>query len=101
MLFRSYLKKFSLDRLKIDQSFVRNLKPGTDDAAIVGCAIDLAAAFSLGCIAEGIESAEVAALLKSMGCEEGQGYHYGMPMPAPEFERRFLAAGKNAATAAA
>ena len=87
--------------MKIDQSFVRNLKPGTDDAAIVGCAIDLAAAFSLGCIAEGIESAEVAALLKSMGCEEGQGYHYGMPMPAPEFERRFLAAGKNAATAAA
>ena len=97
----TYLKKFSLDRLKIDQSFVRNLKPGTDDAAIVGCAIDLAAAFSLGCIAEGIESAEVAALLKSMGCEEGQGYHYGMPMPAPEFERRFLAAGKKAATAAA
>ncbi|MEW6450580.1 MAG: EAL domain-containing protein [Pseudomonadota bacterium] len=96
----TYLKKFSLDRLKIDQSFVKNLKPGTDDAAIVGCALELAGAFRLGSIAEGIESAEVAALLRSMGCEEGQGYHYGAPMAASEFEQRFLA-GKPAATAAA
>jgi diguanylate cyclase (GGDEF)-like protein/PAS domain S-box-containing protein len=96
----TYLKRFSLDRLKIDQSFVRNLKPDTEDAAIVRCAIDLAGAFRLGSIAEGVESAEVANLLRSMGCTEGQGYHYGAPMAASEFGRRFLGP-KPAAIAAA
>lgn len=86
----TYLKKFSLDGLKIDQSFVRELRSESDDAAIVGCTISLGKQLGLRVIAEGIESAATADLLERMGCEEGQGYYFGPPMPAAEFERRFL-----------
>src|SRR5207244_7477413 len=72
----TYLKKFPLDRLKIDQSFVRELREISDDAAIVGCTVSLGKLLGLKVIAEGIESAETAALLLTMGCEEGQGYHF-------------------------
>ena len=95
----TYLKKFPLDRLKIDQSFVRNLRGDTDDAAIVGCTINLGKLLGLSVIAEGIEDADTAALLKGMGCEEGQGYFYSPPLPAAEFERQFLR--KKAAASAA
>ena len=103
----TYLKKFSLDGLKIDQSFVRDLRTDPDDAAIVGCTISLGKLLGLRVVAEGIESAATADLLESMGCEEGQGYHFGPPMPAAEFEQRFLtqaaahsSASEPAATAA-
>ena len=86
----TYLKKFPLDRLKIDKSFVRELRAISDDAAIVGCTISLGKLLHLKVIAEGIENADTAILLHTMGCEEGQGYHFGPPMPAAEFERRFL-----------
>ena len=86
----TYLKKFPLDRLKIDQSFVRELRADSDDAAIVGCTINLGKLLGLSVIAEGIEDAATAELLKGMGCEEGQGYYFGPPMPAAEFERKFL-----------
>jgi EAL domain-containing protein (putative c-di-GMP-specific phosphodiesterase class I) len=79
-----------LDRLKIDRSFVRELRLGSDDAAIVGSTITLGKLLGLSVIAEGIEDAARADLLASMGCEEGQGYHFGRPMPASEFEQRFL-----------
>jgi diguanylate cyclase (GGDEF)-like protein/PAS domain S-box-containing protein len=86
----TYLKKFSLDGLKIDQSFVRELRADSDDAAIVGCTISLGKLLGLRVIAEGIESAATADLLKRMGCEEGQGYYFSPPVPAAEFEHRFL-----------
>ena len=86
----TYLKKFPLDRLKIDQSFVRELRAGSDDAAIVGSTITLTRLLGLSVIAEGIEDRATADLLRSMGCEEGQGYYFGRPMSAPEFEDRFL-----------
>jgi diguanylate cyclase (GGDEF)-like protein/PAS domain S-box-containing protein len=95
----TYLKKFPLDRLKIDQSFVRNLRGDSDDAAIVGCTINLGNLLGLSVIAEGIEDADTAALLKGMGCEEGQGYFYSPPLPAAEFEQKFLS--KKAAASAA
>ena len=85
-----YLKKFPLDRLKIDRSFVRELRVDSDDAAIVGSTISLGKLLGLSVIAEGIEDAARADLLASMGCEEGQGYHFGRPMPAMEFEKHFL-----------
>ena len=94
----TYLKKFKLDRLKIDQTFVRDLRNDSNDAAIVGCTVSLGKLLGLSIIAEGIEDAATADFLAGMGCEEGQGYHFGAPMPAAEFERRFLA--KSAATAA-
>jgi diguanylate cyclase (GGDEF)-like protein/PAS domain S-box-containing protein len=86
----SYLKKFPLDRLKIDKSFVRDLRADSDDAAIVSSTISLGKLLRLSIIAEGIEDGATADLLESMGCEEGQGYYFGRPMPAAEFERRYL-----------
>jgi EAL domain-containing protein (putative c-di-GMP-specific phosphodiesterase class I) len=87
----TYLKKFPLDRLKIDKSFVSEIRTDSDDAAIVGSTINLGKLLGLSVIAEGIEDLATADLLKSMGCEEGQGYYFGPPMPAAEFEQRFLA----------
>jgi EAL domain-containing protein (putative c-di-GMP-specific phosphodiesterase class I) len=86
----TYLKKFPLDRLKIDKSFVSEIRVNSDDAAIVGSTINLGKLLGLSVIAEGIEDLATAELLKSMGCEEGQGYYFGLPMPAAEFEQRFL-----------
>ena len=86
----TYLKKFPLDRLKIDKSFVSEIRTDSDDAAIVGSTINLGKLLGLSVIAEGIEDQATAELLKRMGCEEGQGYHFGPPVPAAEFEQRFL-----------
>jgi diguanylate cyclase (GGDEF)-like protein/PAS domain S-box-containing protein len=90
----SYLKKFPLDGLKIDRSFVLELLAGSDDAAIVGSTINLSRQLGLSVIAEGIENRATADLLVSMGCEEGQGYFFGRPMPAQSFESQFLIARK-------
>ena len=86
----SYLKKFPLDGLKIDQSFVFGLLANPDDAAIVSSTIGLSKQLGLSVIAEGIEDGATAEFLVRMGCEEGQGYFFGRPMPASEFEARFL-----------
>ncbi|MEN3375549.1 MAG: hypothetical protein V7604_904, partial [Hyphomicrobiales bacterium] len=86
----SYLKKFPLDGLKIDRSFVTELRPDTGDAAIVSSTIELSQKLGLTVIAEGIEDAATAAWLYATGCQEGQGYHFGRPMPAQEFTQRFL-----------
>jgi predicted signal transduction protein with EAL and GGDEF domain len=87
----THLKKFPMDVLKIDRSFVSELRHKRDDAAIVRATIGLSKEFGMEVIAEGIEDAETAAILVEMGCNEGQGYHFGKPMPASEFEKRFLA----------
>jgi diguanylate cyclase (GGDEF)-like protein/PAS domain S-box-containing protein len=86
----SYLKKFPLDGLKIDRSFVFGLLGNPDDAAIVSSTVDLSKQLGLSVIAEGIENRATADLLASMGCEEGQGYFFGRPMPSADFERQFL-----------
>ncbi len=86
----SYLKKFPLDGLKIDRSFVFELLADADDAAIVGSTIGLSKQLGLSVIAEGIENRATADLLVRMGCEEGQGYYFGRPMPAEAFESQFL-----------
>jgi diguanylate cyclase (GGDEF)-like protein/PAS domain S-box-containing protein len=86
----SYLKKFPLDILKIDRSFIAELRQKRDDAAIVAATISLGKQFRLSVIAEGIEDGETASILHEMGCDEGQGYLYGKPMPAGYFERKFL-----------
>jgi diguanylate cyclase (GGDEF)-like protein/PAS domain S-box-containing protein len=89
----SYLKKFPLTQLKIDQSFVRNLKPATTDAAIVESTVSLCNLLGLAVIAEGIEERSTIEWLRRMGCDEGQGYYFGRPMPAAEFEQTFLSTG--------
>jgi diguanylate cyclase (GGDEF)-like protein/PAS domain S-box-containing protein len=88
----SYLRNFPLDGLKIDRSFVMQLEPGSRDAAIVGATISLGRHLGLSVIAEGIESGATAEALAAMGCEEGQGYHFGKPMPVAEFDGRFFGA---------
>jgi diguanylate cyclase (GGDEF)-like protein/PAS domain S-box-containing protein len=93
----TYLKKFRLDRLKIDQTFVRGLRTDAHDAAIVGCTITLGHELGLEIIAEGIEDADTADFLARMGCQEGQGYHFSAPVPAAEFERKFLSGSAVAA----
>ncbi len=90
----TYLKKFPLNTLKIDKSFVIDLRPDSDDMVIVGATVSLGKLLGLTVIAEGIEDSATADLLWSMGCKEGQGYYFGRPMPAAEFEQKFLS--KNA-----
>jgi diguanylate cyclase (GGDEF)-like protein/PAS domain S-box-containing protein len=96
----SYLKKFPLDGLKIDRSFVFGLLSNSDDAAIVGSTIGLSKQLGLTVVAEGIENRATADFLVGMGCEEGQGYFFGRPMPAEAFEKQFLAAELAAVSAA-
>ena len=88
----SYLKKFPLDGLKIDRSFVRDVLTDSDDAAIVSSTIGLSRQLGLSVIAEGIENRATADLLATMGCEEGQGYFFGKPMPVAALEQQFFAA---------
>lgn len=96
----SYLKKFPLDGLKIDRSFVFGLLANSDDAAIVSSTIGLSKQLGLTVVAEGIENKATADFLVSTGCEEGQGYFFGRPMPAAAFEKQFLAAELEAVSAA-
>jgi EAL domain-containing protein (putative c-di-GMP-specific phosphodiesterase class I) len=78
----AYLKRFAVDKLKIDQSFVRDLVTDPDDAAIVRAIIQMAHSLKLKTIAEGVESAEVAEELRLSQCDEIQGYWIARPMPA-------------------
>ncbi len=86
----TYLKAFPLDTIKIDQTFVKTLHLGADDAAIVSATIGLGHALGFSVIAEGIETAATAELLAKMGCDEGQGYLIGKPVPASVFAATFL-----------
>lgn len=82
----SYLRRFPIDVLKIDQSFVRDITLEKDDAAIVVSIISLAHSLRLSVIAEGVETAEQLAFLRSHGCDEAQGYFFSRPVGALEFE---------------
>ncbi len=82
----AYLKRFAVDKLKIDQSFVRDLVADPDDAAIVRAIIQMAHSLKLKTIAEGVESEESANLLRVFRCDEIQGYWLARPMPADALE---------------
>ena len=89
----SYLKRFPVDRLKIDQSFVRDLSTDADDVAIAQAIITLGHTLNLRVIAEGVETPEQLAFLRAHQCDEMQGYLFGKPMPAEEFGK-MLATGR-------
>lgn len=81
----SYLKQFPVDKLKIDQSFIKNLHTNDEDKAIVQAIIDLAKNLNLRTIAEGVEEAVHLDFLRSLNCDEIQGYHFSRPLKTDDF----------------
>jgi diguanylate cyclase (GGDEF)-like protein/PAS domain S-box-containing protein len=82
----SYLRRFPLDRLKIDRSFVSDLGNDPRNTAIVAAIVDLSKGLGLSVVAEGIDNEHCVRLLQEHGCEEGQGFHFGRPMTAEHLE---------------
>ncbi|WP_156303043.1 EAL domain-containing protein, partial [Methylogaea oryzae] len=83
----SYLQKFDIDYIKIDRSFVRNLKPAAHDLVLCEAMIVMAHKLGMKVIAEGVETEIQRDLLAAAGCDFGQGYLFSRPVPAGEFER--------------
>ncbi len=81
----AYLKKFNIDRLKIDQSFVRDINTDPNDAAIVRAIVQMAHTLNLDVIAEGVEDEAMLKHLRESGCDEVQGYLFSRPLPAEAF----------------
>ena len=81
----SYLKRFDIDYIKIDQSFVRDMTVDSSDRAIAEAIIVMAHRLGMKVVAEGIETEEQYALLKAAGCDFGQGYLFAKPMPVEQF----------------
>jgi diguanylate cyclase (GGDEF)-like protein len=86
----SYLQRFPVDVLKIDRSFVKDLPDSPGSVAIVNAVVTLAHGLGLEVVAEGVETIEQKDFLGARGCDEGQGYLFGRPMPLAEF-RKILA----------
>jgi diguanylate cyclase (GGDEF)-like protein/PAS domain S-box-containing protein len=85
----SYLKRFAVDKLKIDQSFVRELDANPEDQTIVTAIIQMGRSLGMTTIAEGVETAEQLAFLRERGCDEVQGYFYSRPL-TPEAFKAFV-----------
>ena len=82
----AYLKRFAVDKLKIDQSFVRGVLQDREDAVIIKAIVQMASSLNFKTIAEGVEDVNVLDTIKSYGCDEVQGYHFAKPMEALDFE---------------
>ena len=85
----SYLRRFPVDELKIDRSFIGSMNRSAEDLAVVRAVIDLGKALRLQTVAEGIEDAKQAATLRRLGCRFGQGYHFARPL-SPEAVWEYL-----------
>lgn len=81
----SYLRRFPIDELKIDKSFINDIHENSDDAAIAAAIIAMAISLGLNVVAEGVERKEQVELLVKMGCTQVQGYFFGRPMEASAF----------------
>lgn len=87
----SYLAKLPADTLKIDRSFIVEMENGPEGHALISTIINLAHSLKLKVVAEGVETDEQARLLRSLDCEEMQGYLFSKPVPTDVFEEKFLA----------
>lgn len=86
----SYLKRFPINTLKIDQSFVQDIDIKVDDASLVSAMIGMGKSLKQRVIAEGVETEAQLAFLRSLQCDEGQGFLFGHPLPAAQFEHLLL-----------
>ena len=93
----SYIRRFPFDKIKIDQSFVRDLSDNPESMAIVRAVTNLCRDLGMQTTAEGVETEEHATILRSLGCDTAQGYYFGRPMRAGDtlalFDRPRLAVG--------
>ncbi len=87
----SYLKRFPIDELKIDRSFVKDIPHSADDMSITKAIISMARSLEMKLVAEGIETPEQASFLRDNGCHTGQGYLFAKPLPADGFLKLFTA----------
>jgi diguanylate cyclase (GGDEF)-like protein/PAS domain S-box-containing protein len=90
----AYLRRFALDRLKIDQSFVRGIARDPNNDVIVRAIVQLAKGLGLKAVAEGVEDQETLDVIRRHGCDEVQGYHFARPMPAEDFPAFAAAFGR-------
>lgn len=86
----SYLKNFHIQKLKIDKSFIQDITTDSDSKAIISAIIAMGHNLKLKVIAEGVESGEQVAFLRSTGCDEMQGYLFSKPLPAEEFRQLLI-----------
>lgn len=84
----AYLKRFALDKLKIDRTFIMGIPEDSDDSAITSSIIDIARHLKLITVAEGVETQAHVDFLQAAGCHQAQGYFFDKPLPGAEFERR-------------
>jgi EAL domain-containing protein (putative c-di-GMP-specific phosphodiesterase class I) len=82
----SYIHQFPLDKIKIDQAFVKHLPASMDSMAVINAIVALARNFEMDIVAEGVETAEQWEILRLAGCHIGQGWHFGKPMRNADFE---------------
>ena len=83
----SFLRRFPIDTLKIDQSFVRDITSGSDDVPIVRAVITMAKSLRHHVVGEGVETEEQMAFLRANGCDEVQGYYFSMPLAVEHFTK--------------
>ena len=91
----SYLRRFPLNQLKIDRSFVKEITENPDDAAIIAAITSLARTLKLEVVAEGVETAEQASRLAEQGCTIMQGYYFSRPLPTEQITRLLGDASSN------
>lgn len=96
----TYLRKFPVTQIKIDGAFVRYMNEDTGQLALVEALVKMAQALGLEVVAEGVETAEQAAQLGTMGCHLLQGYYFGHPMPVDDLIRRYSPQGASASQSA-
>jgi EAL domain-containing protein (putative c-di-GMP-specific phosphodiesterase class I) len=97
----AYLRRFPVDTLKIDRSFVERLGELTDDSALANTIVQLGQSLGMSTVAEGIEEYGQLAALREMGCEYAQGYYFSRPLPATEAGRLLRDSSGSGLTAAA